>query len=237
MSLFIYDIITQKISRSTKTMNKIKEYIIFILNLILPKDLEVVEIEDMSEADITNSVPEANEIKNNRYKALFQYKNKISRKAIWAIKYSKNQKILNKFSNLLYEFILENITDEVAFSNFNNPLLMPIPMHKNNLKTRGYNQSELITKEIYKIDNGKNFDIELGALIKIKETPHQSTLKNKSERLKNLKGCFWANSDLIKNRNIILIDDVITTGTTMNEASKTLRKAGAKKVIGFSLAH
>ena len=237
MSLFIYDIITQKISRSTKTMNKIKEYIIFILNLILPKDLEVVEIEDMSEADITNSVPEANEIKNNRYKALFQYKNKISRKAIWAIKYSKNQKILNKFSNLLYEFILENITDEVAFSNFNNPLLMPIPMHKNNLKTRGYNQSELITKEIYKIDNGKNFDIELGALIKIKETPHQSTLKNKSERLKNLKGCFWANSDLIKNRNIILIDDVITTGTTMNEASKTLRKAAAKKVIGFSLAH
>ena len=45
------------------------------------------------------------------------------------------------------------------------------------------------------------------------------------------------NGEKIKNRNIILIDDVITTGTTMNEASKTLIEAGAKKVIGFSLAH
>jgi len=221
----------------TTGMKKIKEYISSILNLILPKDLEVAEIEDMSEEDITNSVPEANEIKNNRYRALFQYKNKISRKAIWAIKYNKNQKILNKFSSLLYEFILENVTDEIAFSNFNNPLLIPIPMHKNNLRERGYNQSELIAKEIYKIDEEKNFSIELGALIKIKETPHQSTLKNKNERLKNLKGCFSANSSLVKNRNIILIDDVITTGTTMSEVSKTLREAGAKKVIGFSLAH
>ena len=62
-------------------------------------------------------------------------------------------------------------------------------------------------------------------------------VNDKSERLKNLKGCFSANSELVKNRNIILIDDVITTGTTMNEATKTLREAGAKKVIGFSLAH
>ncbi len=221
----------------TTGMNKIKEYISSILNLILPKDSEIAEIENMSEADIANSVPEANEINNNRYKALFQYKNKISRKAIWAIKYNKNQIILNKFSNLLYEFILENITDEVTFSNFNNPLLIPIPMHKNNLRERGYNQSELIAKEVYKIDEGKNFDIELEALAKTKETPHQSTLKNKNERLKNLKGCFSANSDLVKNRNIILIDDVITTGTTMSEASKTLREAGAKKIVGFSLAH
>ncbi len=214
-----------------------KDFIDSILNLILPKDLEIVEIEGMPETDIIKEVPEANEIKDSKYKALFQYKNKISRKAVWAIKYSKNKEILNKFSNLLYEYILENITDEISFSNFNNPLLIPIPMHKNNLKERGYNQSELIAKEIYKIDERKNFDIELGALIKIKETPHQSELKNKSERLKNLKGCFSANSELVKNRNIILIDDVITTGTTMGEASKTLREAGAKKVIGFSLAH
>jgi len=218
-------------------MKKIKDLLDSILNLILPKDFDITKIENMSETDIQNSVPEANEIKNGKYKALFQYKNKISRKAIWAIKYNKNQKILNKFSNLLYEFILENVTDEIAFANFNNPLLVPIPMHKNNLKERGYNQSELIAKEICKIDEGKNFEIEPGALIKIKETPHQSELKNKSERLKNLKGCFSANSNLVKNRNIILIDDVITTGTTMSEASKTLREAGAKKVIGFSLAH
>jgi ComF family protein len=110
-------------------------------------------------------------------------------------------------------------------------------MHKNNLIERGYNQSELIVKEIIKIDKSKNFDFSINALKKIKETPHQSKLKNKSERLKNLKNCFWADEKLIKDRNIILIDDVITTGTTMNEASKTLKSIGAKKIIGFSIAH
>jgi ComF family protein len=110
-------------------------------------------------------------------------------------------------------------------------------MHKNNLKERGYNQSELIVREIFKFDDGKNFDISLDALSKIKETPHQSELKNKSERLKNLKNCFEAKSEKIAGKNIILIDDVITTGTTMNEASKCLKEAGAKRIIGFSLAH
>ena len=218
-------------------MDKIIKFLNSIIDLILPKDPEMIEIENMSEIDILNNVPQALEIKNRRFIAMFQHKNKISRKAIWAIKYNGNQKIIRKFSGLFYEFILESITDEIIFSKFNNPILIPIPMHKDNLKERGYNQSELITKEIFRIDDGKNFDILLKTLIKIKKTPHQSALKNKNERLKNLKNCFCANEKDIKNKNIILIDDVITTGTTMLEASRTLMEAGARKVIGFSLTH
>ena len=110
-------------------------------------------------------------------------------------------------------------------------------MHKKDLYTRGYNQSELIVKEIVKIDGNKNFQYIQNSLTKIKETPHQSKLKNKTERLKNLKNCFSADAEKVKGRNIILIDDVITTGTTMSEASRTLKEAGAKNVIGFSIAH
>ena len=218
-------------------MNKIKYFIDFILNLILPKNTEIMEIENMSEIDVLNNIPLALEIKNSKYKALFQHKNKLSRKAIWAIKYGKNKKIIEKFSNLLYEFIIENISDEMSFSTFDNPLLMPIPMHKNNLKERGYNQSELIVRKIFEIDQGKNFDVSFDTLVKIRQTPHQSELKNKTDRLKNLKDCFHIENQKAKNRNIILIDDVITTGTTMNEAVKTLKNAGAKKVIGFSITH
>jgi ComF family protein len=218
-------------------MNKLKYLLDLILNLLVPKDTDVIEIENMQEIDILNSIPPASEMKNAKYKALFQHKDRLSRKAIWAIKYGKNKKIIEKFSNLLYEFIIENISDEMSFSTFDNPLLMPIPMHKNNLKERGYNQSELIVKKIFEIDQGKNFGILLDALTKIKQTPHQSALKNKSERLKNLKNCFDVLPQKVQNRNIILIDDVITTGTTMNEASSALRKAGAKKVIGFSITH
>ncbi len=208
-----------------------------ILNILFPKSIEEIDIENMSEQYIFENIKEANEIKNENYKSLFQYRNKLMRKAIWSIKYNKNDIITKKFSKLLYDFIIENISDEMTFSNFNNPIIIPIPVHKNSLKERGYNQSEIIAKNIISFDNEKIFKIEPNALSKIKETPHQSKLKNKNDRLKNLKDCFYADEKIVKNKNIILIDDVITTGTTMLEATKTLKKAEAKKVIGFSIAH
>lgn len=214
-----------------------KKIINFILDILFPKNIDEIELEKMSETDILNNIPEANQFGDEKYKSLFQYKNKLTKKAIWAIKYNKNQKITEKFSHILYDFILDNISDEIIFSNFKSPIIIPIPMHKNNLKERGYNQSELIVKELIKFDTDNFFTINISALQKIKETPHQSKLKNKNERLKNLKGCFYADANFIKNKNIILIDDVITTGTTMKEATKTLKEAGANKVIGFSLAH
>jgi len=79
--------------------------------------------------------------------------------------------------------------------------------------------------------------LSFDSLEKIKETPHQSKLNNKTKRLNNLKNCFSANPEKVKNRNIILIDDVITTGATMSKVKKELKKAGARKVIGIAIAH
>ena len=74
--------------------------------------------------------------------------------------------------------------------------------------------------------------------IKNKETIHQANIKNRNIRLKNLIGSFIVkNKEEIKNRNIILIDDITTTGATLNEARKTLKKAGAKKIVAFTVAH
>ena len=63
-------------------------------------------------------------------------------------------------------------------------------------------------------------------------------MKNRKKRLQNIKGCFSvSNHEKIKGSNIILIDDVITTGATMNEASRILIEAGADQVICFAIAH
>lgn len=218
-------------------MEKIKNLYEVFLSLILPKDTETLYLESLTEDEILFLVPRANEIDDDKYKAIFQYKNKIARQAIWEIKYRANKNITRKFSKILYEFILEELSDQIAFSNFNNPLLIPIPASKNSLREKGFNQSELIAREMKKIDGGKNFEINLNALNKIKETPHQSKLKNKEKRLKNLKGCFSADANLVNKRCIILIDDVITTGATFKEVEKTLKNAGAKKIIGFTIAH
>jgi len=67
---------------------------------------------------------------------------------------------------------------------------------------------------------------------------HQAQIENRQKRIKNIIGSFAVkNKDIIKNRNIILIDDVTTTGATLNEAKKVLREAGAKKIIAFTIAH
>ena len=218
------------------TVEKIQDFFETILSFILPKNANVMEIEAMTEAQLAEKLPHASELGENSLKALFQYKNKIVQKAIWEIKYKGNGKIMEKFSKLLYEFILEEISEEASFTNFTNPLLIPIPASKSTIRERGFNQCELIAKEIQKLDREANFEICLDALTKIKNTPHQSKLKNRAERLRNLEGSFKA-TDKVKGRNIILIDDVITTGATMKEAMKTLRNAGAKKILGFSIAH
>ena len=226
-----------KIEKITIVIKKFFDLYDELLSYILPKEENTIFIENMTEEYIMREITQANQTSNNNFKALFQYKNKIFKKAIWEIKYHANKKIIQKFSKLFYEFIINEISDEISFSNFNNPLLIPVPISKNNLKERGFNQSELITKEIKKLDIDNFFELSLNSIFKIRNTPHQSKLKNRTKRLKNLKGCFYANKEIVKNKNIIIIDDVITTGATMTEISKTLKEAGAKKVIGFAIGH
>lgn len=112
-------------------------------------------------------------------------------------------------------------------------IIVPVPISKKRLKTRGYNQSYLIAKEISKILNIK---LENDILSKQKDNIAQSTL-NKSEREENVK-CVYklVNENKVKNKKILLIDDIYTTGSTVNECSKILTNAGAKKIDIFTIA-
>ena len=104
---------------------------------------------------------------------------------------------------------------------------MPVPISKKRLSFRGYNQSLLISKEIAKLTK-----IELNAdcLVKVKNTVKQSTL-NKEDRAKNVVNAYkLINGNILKNKKILLIDDIYTTGNTVNECSKILRKINPKKI-------
>ena len=109
--------------------------------------------------------------------------------------------------------------------------LSPLPLSKNRQNWRGFNQSELIAKSFNEDYNYKiNYDLK-----RIKDTKVQSSL-NEKERAENIKNCFvWAGQDL-KDKVIILVDDVITTGATLNEAARILKDSGAKKVYGLIVA-
>jgi len=136
--------------------------------------------------------------------------------------------------------ILEELSELSVMENFHDAILMPIPLSRQRYKERGYNQAELICESLVDLDKDVNFKFEKNILIKPKETKHQARIHNRGERLKNIIGSFAIKNtekNLLKNRNIILIDDIITTGATLTEARKTLKKAGARKIIAFTVAH
>jgi competence protein ComFC len=110
-------------------------------------------------------------------------------------------------------------------------LLVPLPLSKKRENWRGFNQAELIAHNFNSDHNYKiNFDLK-----KIKNTKTQSSLDEKS-RTENIKDCFSWTGENLKDKQIILIDDVVTTGATLNEAARVLKKSGADKVYALVVA-
>ena len=106
--------------------------------------------------------------------------------------------------------------------------VVPTPMHKSDLKLRGYNQSELIARVVSEILGIKMIK---DAVIKNRKTRNQKSL-NRSEREKNLKEAFnITKPEKISGKRILLIDDICTTGSTMKEITKTLKENNAVSVI------
>ena len=186
---------------------------------------------------------------------LYDYRHPPIKKALWVFKYNGKKRLANIFAENIYEKILEELSDLSVMENFTNAILIPIPLSSKRYRERGYNQAELICKELIKLDHlspplaplsinkwrgvrGEVFSLETSVLIKPKETEHQARIENRTQRLKNIIGSFAVkNEEKIKKRNIILIDDITTTGATLAEAKKVLKQAGARKVIAFTVAH
>jgi len=169
---------------------------------------------------------------------IFDYRHPPIKKAIWLLKYKGKQKIAEIFAEVIYGRVLEELTDLYQFENFREPILIPIPLALKRQRERGFNQATLLCNELVRLDKNQNFILKTNILVKPKDTLHQAQIENRNDRLKNIIGSFMVkNAELIKNRNIILIDDVLTTGATLTEARKTLKQSGAKKVIAFTIAH
>jgi len=175
---------------------------------------------------------------------LYDYRHPSIKKALWLLKYKGRKRLANTFAEIIYEKIVEELSELSMMENFTQPLLIPIPLSKHRYRERGFNQAEIICAELEKIDartnSPINFRLEKKTLIKPHETVHQAHIKDRRQRLKNMAGSFAINDlnkNRIKNKNIILIDDITTTGATLTEARKILKKAGAREIIAFTVAH
>ncbi|MDP2741604.1 MAG: double zinc ribbon domain-containing protein [bacterium] len=113
-------------------------------------------------------------------------------------------------------------------------LVVPVPLGKKRMRKRSFNQAEVIAKMF-----AEHFSLEMekSGLVRSRETEPQSEMKNFGARIKNAKGCFSVVSpEKFVGKNIILIDDVSTSGVTFFEAASSLKKSGAKKIIALAAA-
>lgn len=174
--------------------------------------------------------------------SLFAYKNELVSEMIWSLKYRKS-----KHSAKLGGYALWTILNKYA--NVANPIiLVPIPISKQRRRERGFNQCELIIDELCRFDSCEKISKSYKLLTRPKNISRQ-TLKDRRGRIESANKIFAVNKNILgvlseqlnsiqaKNYLIFVIDDVVTTGSTMREAVHTLRSAGLTNTYGMALAH
>lgn len=115
-------------------------------------------------------------------------------------------------------------------------VIVPVPLHARKLRQRGFNQSELIVREAFKLRPAGEKILSSGVLERRRETQSQTGL-TRHQRRENIRGAFVvARPDQIAGREVLLVDDVFTTGTTVSECARVLRRAGASKVFVATVA-
>lgn len=221
-----------------KTRKILKFILEYLLDTIAPPDLEVRKIEQMSPEiflEETSKTPEIGNIPEVLH--FLPYRSLVVKTAILEIKTHENRKMALLLAHFLYDFLLPELSDLELFKNFTRPILIPIPMTKRKKRKRGFNQCELIAQAIKKIDKSDTFEIRTDILVKTRDTDDQKS-KTREERFKNMQNCFRVRKpEAVKDRNVIIFDDVATTGATLSESSRVLKETGAKNIICVSLTH
>jgi ComF family protein len=147
--------------------------------------------------------------------------------AILKLKYGKKTFVAEAVGPLLAEFV------KTRFMPPGHVVVMPVPLHPKRLRERGFNQSLLLAREIAKAITG---DLDYLSLKRVKHTISQTTLSRK-ERRKNVRNAFLLkNPGGVARKSILLVDDVMTTGNTLNECAGVLLQGGAKAVFCVTLA-
>lgn len=145
--------------------------------------------------------------------------------------------VIHKLKYAKYKFLAEPLAyllyDTLLIQNWKIDAICYVPLHPSREKERGYNQSRELSLHLSKLTN---IPI-IHDIIRTRDTPTQTKLSRR-ERQQNVKDCFKViDSKNVKKLNLLLIDDVFTTGSTSNEISKTLKKSGANKVYVLTVAH
>lgn len=217
-------------------MNKILWFINYAINLIFPNVCGICD-KICKESLCKKCEINLNNIVKNK---IDKYTDKNFEKHLYLFKYEgilKERLIKFKFNDKPYvykafvNFLIKNKKICRFLKSYD--IIIPVPIHYNRKVTRGYNQSALIARNL-----AKELEIkyEEKVLLKRVNNKPQST-KNKKDRKENVIGVYHTKNEYkLLNKNVLLLDDIYTTGSTVNECSKLLKIAGAKKIDVITIA-
>lgn len=152
------------------------------------------------------------------------------RELVWAFKYGKQGYMSDKLGEMLIDRLEPEFEKGLKID-----IIVPVPIHKEKLKQRGFNQAELMAKPLAK---KSSLPLISQVLLRTKSTLAMSNL-DPVQRKENILGAFMVKKGkerVLKEKSILLVDDVYTTGSTANECSKVLLEAGAKAIYIITLA-
>ncbi|MCI8342362.1 MAG: ComF family protein [Firmicutes bacterium] len=158
--------------------------------------------------------------------AVYDYK--FVKKSIKSFKFDGYKFYGEGFSKIMFETAQKNFPNIFSDSD----IIIPVPIHKKRFKKRGFNQSVIMGRGIARL---AGIEFSEKALIRKTNTIPQSGLSIE-ERLKNIKNAFEIGNCDIKGKNILLIDDIFTTGATLNECAKVLKENGAKEILCYTFS-
>ncbi|OHA79630.1 MAG: hypothetical protein A2675_03010 [Candidatus Yonathbacteria bacterium RIFCSPHIGHO2_01_FULL_51_10] len=170
---------------------------------------------------------------------LWSFRDARVRNVIHALKYRGISSLAEICGRSLAERLTEEIAEHQMFRRFTDPLIVAVPLAPKRLRERGFNQAALIARGIATASLPP-MATAASVLERIKDTPPQARIKDKRDRIKNISGAFLVprnKTSRVSGRDIILVDDVTTTGATLREAAKALKQAGAREVLLCAVAH
>src|SRR3989344_7746891 len=200
----------------------VASFIQSVLDVVLPRKGRSVRTEHYRIEDIPIA-PSEHEACDVPITTLLSYREPMVEDLVRAVKYDRSAHAAKLLADVLAEYRREEIASIRSFSQ--RPiLLVPMPLHPNRRKERGFNQIEFILEKLPReFRNGPLAAVAHDVLVRVRETQPQTHLP-RTERLTNVKGAFaLSNMDFVLGSHIILIYDVTTTGATLAEAARPLR--------------
>lgn len=173
--------------------------------------------------------------------AIFSYKHPYISNLIWEMKYSGNRQIAKLFGRYIAEMLTQEITDNQYFTA--TYILIPVPLSQKKQRIRGYNQAAWIAESAMTfLDPSikKRIIYKPDLIARNHREISQARTKHRTERLSQIEGSFYISKKhkhFLKDKNVILIDDVTTSGATIAQMEEVFRQAGVKQMVAYTVAH